>query len=102
LVATWKNYFKPISKKAVMTTRIINRGTTVLNRETCPTNSAGVLYQKCQQDSMASLPPETVISIKRGTSRMKVSEYPKVENNLPNWGFLTSARGTAIRRSKFS
>ncbi len=81
-----------------MTTRIINRGTTVLNRETCPTDSAGVLYQKCQQESVASLPENTVISTKRGTSRIKASEYPKVESNLPNWGFITTARGTSRRR----
>jgi len=85
-----------------MTTKIVNRGTSVLKLEACPPTSAGVLFQKCQQESIASLPENTVISTKRGTSRMKVSEYPKVENNLPNWGFLTSARGTAIRRSKFS
>jgi len=85
-----------------MTTRIVNRGTSVLKLEACPPTSAGVLFQKCQQESIASLPENTVISTKRGTSRMKVSEYPKVENNLPNWGFLTTARGTAIRRSKFS
>ncbi len=85
-----------------MTTRIVNRGTSVLKLEACPPTSAGVLFQKCQQESITSLPENTVISTKRGTSRMKVSEYPKVENNLPNWGFLTTARGTAIRRSKFS
>ena len=85
-----------------MTTRIVDRGTSVLKLEACPSDSSGVLFQKCQQQSMALLPPKLVISTKRGTSRMKVSEYPKVENNLPNWGFLTTARGTAIRRSKFS
>ena len=94
----WENYFKTISKKVIMTTRTTNRGTTVLNRETCPSDSAGALYQKCQQDNMASLPPKTIISIKRGTDRMKASEYPKVESNLPNWGFITTARGTARRR----
>ena len=81
-----------------MTTRIINRGTTVLNRETCPPDSAGALYQKCQQDSIASLPPKTIISIKRGTDRMKASEYPKVKSNLSNWGFITTARGTSTYR----
>ena len=93
----WEYCFKQISKKAVMTTRIINRGTSVL-RETCPPNSAGALYQKCQENSMASLPPETMISTKRGTGRMKASDYPKVETNLPNWGFITTARGTSRRR----
>jgi len=81
-----------------MTTRIVNRGTSVLKLEACPPTSAGVLFQKCQQKSMASLPENTVISTKRGTSRMKVSEYPKVESNVPNWGFITTARGTATRR----
>ena len=94
----WINYFKLFPKKAIMTTRITNRGTSVLNRETCPPNSVGALYQKCQENSMASLPPETVISTKRGTGRMKASDYPKVESNLPNWGFITTARGTARRR----
>ena len=46
---------------------------------------------------MASLPPGTIISTKRGTSRMKVADYPKVNNTLPNWGFITTARGTAAR-----
>ncbi len=81
-----------------MTTRIMNRGTSVLKLESCPPTSAGVLFQKCQQKSMASLPENTIISTKRGTSRMKVSEYPKVESNVPNWGFITTARGTATRR----
>ncbi|MCH7967182.1 MAG: hypothetical protein IIB02_07190 [Thaumarchaeota archaeon] len=93
----WENYFKTIPKKAVMTTRITNRGTTVLTRETCPSDSAGTLYQKCQQDNMTSLPSKTIISIKRGTSSMKASEYPKVESSLPNCRFSTTARGTARR-----
>jgi len=82
-----------------MVTRIINRGTTVFNRETCPSDSAGVLYQKCQEKSMISLPPKTIISTKRGTGSMKVSEYPNVESNLPNWGFIVTSRGTATRRN---
>jgi len=81
-----------------MTTRIVNRGTSVLKLESCPPTSAGVLFQKCQQENIASLPENTVISTKRGTSTMKVSEYPKVESNVPNWGFITTARGTATRR----
>jgi len=61
-----------------------------------PPNSAGVLYQKCQENSMASLPPGTIISTKRGTSRIKVADYPKVDNTIPNWEFITTARGTAV------
>jgi len=55
-----------------------------------PPNSTGSLYQKCQENSMASLPPGTIISTKRGTSRMRVADYPKVDNTVP-------ARGTAAR-----
>ncbi len=97
LVMIWEYCFKQISKHTVMVTRIMNRGTSVL-RETCPPNSAVAPYQKCQENSMASLPPETVISTKRGTGRMKAKDYPKVESNLLNWGFITTARGTARRR----
>ena len=96
LVIIWKNYYKQISTKAIMKTRIMNRGTKLLYRESCPPNSTGSLYQKCQENSMASLPPGTIISTKRGTSRMKVADYPKVDNTLPNWGFITTARGTAV------
>ncbi len=39
-----------------MTNRIMNRGTSVLELEACPSSSAGVLYQKCQEKSMSSLP----------------------------------------------
>ena len=81
-----------------MITRTANRGTLVLKRENCPSNSAGVLYQKCQENSMASLPPETILSTKRGTSRMRATDYPKVESNLANWGFITTSRGTATRK----
>jgi len=81
-----------------MINRIMNRGTSTVKLEVCPSSSAGVLYQKCQQKSMSSLPPETVISTKRGTGRMKVSEYPKVVSNLLNWGFITTARGTGTHK----
>ncbi len=82
-----------------METRIVNRGTSTIRREACPSDSAGVLYQKCQEKSMTLLPPKTVISTKRGTGSIKVSEYPKVESNLPNWGFIVTSRGTATRRN---
>ncbi len=82
-----------------METRIVNRGTSTIRREACPSASAGVLYQKCQEKSMTLLPPKTVMSTKRGTGSIKVSEYPKVESNLPNWGFIVTSRGTATRRN---
>ena len=80
-----------------MTKRTMNRGTSVIELESCPPSSAGVLFQKCQEKSMSSLPPETVISTKRGTGRLKVSAYPKVETNVPNWGFITTCTATGTR-----
>lgn len=85
-----------------MTTKIMNRGTSILKVESCPPQSSGVLYQKCQQELMTLLPPNLIISTKRGTSRMKASEYPKVGNDSPNWGFISTARGTSRRNIHFS
>ncbi|MCH7758259.1 MAG: hypothetical protein IIA19_07305 [Thaumarchaeota archaeon] len=82
-------------------TRIMNRGTKLLYRESCPPKSAGLLFQKCQEKSLAILPQGTILSTKRGTSSMKVSDYPKVDNKLPNWGFITIARGTSAYRKYF-
>ena len=48
----WEYYFKLFLKKAIMTTRITNRRTLVLKRETCPPNSAVAPYQKCQENSI--------------------------------------------------
>ena len=36
LAIIWENYFKQISTKAIMKTRIMNRGTKLLYRESCP------------------------------------------------------------------
>ena len=62
-----------------MTKRIINRGTFVIELEACPGSSAGALYQMCQEKSMSSLPPETIISIKRGTATMKAARYKRMK-----------------------
>ena len=101
MVIIWENYFKQISTKAIMKTRIMNRGTKLLYRESCPPNSAGLLFQKCQEKSLASLPQGTILFTKRGTSSMKVADYPKVDNKLANWGFITTARGTSAYRKWF-
>ena len=101
MVIIWENYFKQISTEAIMKTRIMNRGTKLLYRESCPPNSAGLLFQKCQEKSLASLPKGTILSTKRGTSSMKVADYPKVDNKLPNWGFINTARGTSAYRKWF-
>ncbi len=81
-----------------MTTRTMNRGTTVVTFEACPSKSAGVLFQKCQSESLATLPPTTTLSTKRGTAKMTASQYPKVESKIPNWGVISVARGTRVRQ----
>ena len=81
-----------------MTARTMNRGTSVITLEACPTESAGVLFQKCQAKSMATLPPTTTLSTKRGTAKMSASQYPKVESKIPNWGVISVARGTRVRK----
>jgi len=48
----WEYYFKLFPKKAIMTTRRVNRSTLALKRETCPPNSAVAPYQKCQENSI--------------------------------------------------
>ena len=81
----------------MITTRI-NRGTSIVQLDVCPIKTSGVLFQKCQTESMASLPRTTILSTKRGTRTMRVSEYPKVDVNTPNWGFITTCRGTSVRK----
>ncbi len=76
----------------------INRGTTTVQLDVCPPKTTGILFQKCQTESLASLPPTTILTIKRGTATMRVSEYPKVERTTPNWGFITTSRGTRVRK----
>lgn len=81
-----------------MTKATINRGTSKLQLDVCPSKFGGVLFQKCQTESLRALPPTTILSIKRGTAVMKVSEYPKIDSRTPNWGFVSSCRGTRVRK----
>jgi len=81
-----------------MATTSMNRGTSIVELEVCPSKSTGVLFQKCQTESMTSLPPTTILSTKRGTAVMRVSEYPKVDIKTPNWGFISTSRGTKVRK----
>ncbi len=76
----------------------INRGTTQIQVNSCPVKTTGILFQKCQVDHMATLPPTTVLSTRRGTTTMKVSEYPKINSKTPNWGFIITSRGTGVRK----
>jgi len=84
--------------KLIMKTQITTRkGTQVLELEVALPNWEGELFREYQAERMASLPPNTIISTKRGTSRMKASEYPKSERKLPSRLRICCARGTSIR-----
>ncbi len=75
-----------------------NKGTQVLELEVGPPNWAGELFKEHQERMMASLPADTVICTKRGTSGIKASMYPKTQRkNLISGLRISSARGTAVR-----
>jgi len=76
---------------------ITHRGTQVLEREVSLSNWAGEPFKVYQQERMTSLPPNTIITTKRGTVGIKASEYPKSVRKLPGRVRICCARGTAIR-----
>ncbi len=81
-----------------MKTEILtHRGTQVLELEVALPNWAGELFREYQAEKMTSLPTNTIITTKRGTVGIKVSEYPKSERKLPSRLRISTARGTAIR-----
>ena len=74
-----------------------NKGTQTLYLEVGIPNWAGTLFKEYQEKKMASLPAETIISSKRGTSGIKASMYPKSQRKFPTQGLrISSARGTKI------
>jgi len=77
---------------------LTNRGTQVTELEVGLPNWAGELFREYQAQRIASLPPTTILSMKRGTSTMKVLEYPKSDRKYPSGWIISTARGTAIRR----
>ncbi len=81
-----------------MKSRIItHRGTQVLELDVGLPNWAGELFREYQEERMTSLPPNTIITTKRGTVGIKASEYPKSVRKLPGRVRICCARGTAIR-----
>jgi len=74
------------------------KGTQVLTLEIGLPNWSGELFKQYQEEKMASLPTNTIISTKRGTVGIRASEYPKSKRNpIPVGTRIISARGTAIR-----
>jgi len=82
-----------------MNTKIVlDRGSSVHEGEINPSYWAGELYRADQKKKMSLVPYGTVLSIRRGTSSMKVSKYPQVPKIISPKGFVIStARGTATR-----
>ena len=75
-----------------------NKGTQTLSLEVGLPNWTGELFNEYQEKKMASLPPNTIICTKRGTSRIKALVYPKSQRKFQTKGLkISSARGTKIR-----
>ncbi len=82
-----------------MKTKIVtDKGTSVHEGELKPSYWSGELFRENQKKKMSSIPYGTVLSTRRGTSTMKISEYPDVPKTRSTKGFVIStARGTATR-----
>ena len=79
-----------------MTQIVVQRGTQTLELEVDPPNWAGELFKVYQEEKMALLPANSIISIEHGTSGVEASKYPKSRYKLPNKLRISSARGTKI------
>jgi len=76
----------------------MNKGTQSLQLEVGLPNWSGVLFKKYQEEQMTSLPTNTIISTKRGTSGVHSSRYLKSRHTpIPVGTRISSARGTTIR-----
>jgi len=75
----------------------MNKGTQSLQLEIGLPNWSGELFTTYLEEKMASLPLSTIISTKRGTARVRSSEYLKSRRKpIPVGTRIISARGTAI------
>ncbi len=76
----------------------VNKGTQSLQLEVGLPNWSGELFNTYQEEHMASLPTNTIISSKRGTVGIRSSRYLKSRHiPIPVGIRISSARGTAIR-----
>jgi len=76
----------------------VNKGTQSLQLEVGLSNWSGELFKTYQEEQMALLPPNTIISTKRGTAGIRSSRYLKSRRTpIPVGTRIISARGTAIR-----
>jgi len=76
----------------------MNKGTRSLQLEVGLPNWSGELFKTYQEERMASLPPSTIVSTKRGTVGVYSSRYLKSRHTpIPVGIRISSARGTIIR-----
>ena len=83
-----------------MKTKIVaDKGTSVHEGELKPPYWTGELYKEDQEKKMSLAPYGTVLSIRRGTSTMKVSEHPQVPKIISLKGFVMSTAEVLLRES---
>jgi hypothetical protein len=76
----------------------VNKGTQSLLLEVGHPNWSGELFTTHHEEQMASIPINTIISTKRGTTGIRLSGYLKSRRKpIPVGTRIISARGTAIR-----
>ncbi len=76
----------------------VNKGTQSLQLEVGLPDWSGELFKTYQEEHMASLPTNTIISTKRGTVGIQASGYLKSKHTpMPVGTRIIYARGTAIR-----
>ncbi len=76
----------------------VNKGTQSHLLEVGHPNWSGELFITHHEEQMASIPTNTIISTKRGTTGIRLSGYLKSRRKpIPVGTRIISARGTAIR-----
>jgi hypothetical protein len=76
----------------------MNKGTKSIQLEVGIPNWSGELFIADQEERMALLPKSTIISMNKGTSRVRLSVYPKSRRRpIPAGMKISSGRGTTTR-----
>jgi hypothetical protein len=77
---------------------VIERGTEIREVERVFTVWSGESFLEYQKKRMLAIPHNMIISTKRGTGSVKISEYPYVPKKMHLGGFIISTgRGTGTR-----
>ena len=77
---------------------VTEKGTMLHDIEPIPVKWAGDGYYEELKKKMRSVPPDTTLSLGRGTKSIKLSEYPKTGKTIFRKRIvLSTARGTGTR-----